>query len=231
LADFLNISQDKLESVVDKLRQLYQIQNSKIVLSPKLLQQTKEDSIPPAVVYMQALIDSDRLQHTSLSDKNLLELSNAVNPDTIKILNQMMKEDTKQYEETIDQSLQNDLDVEVNVNKTYFICPKKDLNTWLDIFSRLDEQNIPKGILTYDDKKVRLENFASLHSGDHKQLSDSIQEVMPHTPNRVDYSSFIGGKINDSMMRGYRKHVIGEEYLNHDLVLKKQDDEEGLVVA
>jgi len=54
---------------------------------------------------------------------------------------------------------------------------------------------------------------------------------MPHTPNRVDYSSLIGGKINDSMMRGYRKHVIGEEYLNHDLVLKKQDDEEGLVVA
>ncbi|MEI7838685.1 MAG: hypothetical protein WCI37_02760 [bacterium] len=72
----------------------------------------------------------------------------------------------------------------------------------------------PAGILLYDDKKVRLENFASLHRGDHTELTEELQaSIKPDNEDYIDYTEVLGTEFSDDMRTGHKHQVIAEKHL------------------
>ena len=103
------------------------------------------------------------------------------------------------------------------------MAPSKDAEAWLKVMARSPHK--PAGILLYDDKKVRLENFASLHRGSHTELTAELQAaIKPDNEGYIDYAKVLGAEFNDNMRTGHMRQVIAEQYLANRGVIKKKDD-------
>jgi hypothetical protein len=100
------------------------------------------------------------------------------------------------------------------------VLPKKDLEKWLKVLARTNPKI--KGVLVYDDKKVRLENFASEHTGDHGNLTQILRQAIPTREGYLDYEEeMLGSKITPDKMRGSKHQVIGEEFIKIRKSVKK----------
>jgi hypothetical protein len=196
----------------DQLRELYSVdEGGKIRLDPDLLQQI-DNEIPVAAVWLQAAIDSGRLKGTQFADKELPAIIDDLNGENIKTLIGKSREDWEPYEAVLDEAEKVAGNVEVPVENMYFVAPRKDAEAWLKVMAR--SQHKPAGILLYDDKKVRLENFASLHRGDHTELTKELQAtIKPDNEDYMDYAEVLGTEFSDDMRTGHKHQVIAEKHL------------------
>ena len=203
----------------DQIRKLYSVdKGGKIRLDPDLLQQA-DNEIPVAAVWLQAAIDTGRLKGTQFANKELPTIIDELNDENIKMLIGNSRQDWEQYEAVLDKAEKVAGNVEVPVENMYFVAPRKDAEAWLKVMAR--SQHKPAGILLYDDKKVRLENFASLHRGDHTELTAELQTaIKPNKENYINYSEVLGTKFSDDMRTGHRHQVIAEKHLSNRGAIK-----------
>ena len=206
----------------DQLRKLYSVdEGGKIRLDPDLLQQI-DNEIPVAAVWLQAAIDTGRLKGTQFADKELPTVIDELDDENIKMLIGNSRQDWGQYEAVLDKAEKVAGNVEVPVENMYFVAPRKDAEAWLKVMAR--GQHKPAGILLYDDKKVRLENFASLHRGDHRELTAELQAaIRPSNENYINYSEVLGTKFSDDMRTGHKHQVIAEKHLSNRGTIKIMD--------
>jgi hypothetical protein len=198
----------------NQLRGLYDIQpDNKIRLNPDLLQQTN-NKIPVMAVWLQAAIDTDRFKGTGLDDKEVPEIIDMLNSKNTKALFAETKKDWQQFSDILDKADDITSNIEVLVEDMYFVAPRKDAETWLKVIAR--SKHKPAGILLYDDKKVRLENFASLHRGDHTELTKELQlAINPDNKDYINYADILGSKFSDDKRAGNRHQVIAERHLSN----------------
>lgn len=203
-----------------KLRELYSVtEDGKIRLDPDLLQQV-DNEVPVAAVWIQAAIDTGRLKGTQFADKELPVIIDELNGENIKELLGSSRQDWEQSEAILDEAEKAAGNVEVPVESMYFVAPRKDAEAWLKVIARSPHK--PAGILLYDDKKVRLENFASLHRGDHSELTAELQHVIrPAREGYIDYTEILGTEFSDDMRTGHKHQVIAEKHLSNRGILKK----------
>lgn len=204
----------------DQLRELYSIdERGKIRLDPDLLQQI-DNEIPVAAVWLQAAIDTGRLKGTQFADKELPTIIDELNSENIKELLGSSRQDWEQYEAVLDEAEKVAGNIEIPVENMYFVAPRKDAEAWLKVMAR--SQHKPAGIFLYDDKKVRLENFASLHRGDHTELTAELQAaIKPDNEGYIDYAEILGTKFSDDMRTGHKHQVIAERHLSNRGAIKK----------
>lgn len=203
-----------------QLRDLYDTQPDGVIrLNPDLLQQADND-IPVAAVWLQAAIDTERLKDTLFAGKEVPEIIDSLNGDNTDVLFAAMRKDWQQFKDILDAADNAAEDIEVPVEAMYFVAPRKDAEIWLKIFAR--SQHKPAGILLYDDKKVRLENFASSHRGDHAELTSELQSaISPDNEKYINYANVLGSEFSDDMRAGRRRQVIAERYLSDRRVIVK----------
>jgi hypothetical protein len=197
-----------------RLRQLYSIgENGRISIDPDLAQQTDAD-IPVAAVWLQAAIDTGRLKDTQFADKEIPAILDELTGENAKVLHELSKADYKQFKAILDKTDTLDGNIEVPVEAMYFVAPHKDADRWLKVMARSPHK--PAGILLYDDKKVRLENFGNLHKGDHTELTKELQAaIKPDNDKYIDYTQVLGAEFDDGMRAGKKHQVIAERYLGN----------------
>ena len=137
----------------------------------------------------------------------VLQVSNSDEPEDPKVKHSFAKEG---YEPG---------NISVPIEKTFFVAPKKDALLWLQVNARVGHK--PAGILLYDDKKIKLENFASIHNGDHSDLADEIISAIPTSDGYIRYEQILGTKFDDSMRTGHRNQFISDEFLGKTSVIEK----------
>ena len=205
-----------------KLRDFYTVESDgKIRLSSDLLQQTDND-IPVAAVWLQAAIDTGRLSETQFAGQELSEIIAKLNAENVKDLLSLSQQDWQTYEHVLDEAEKMESNIEVSVENMWFVAPRKDASMWFKVFAR--SQHKPAGILLYDDKKVRLENFASSHRGDHTELTHELQQaIMSDNVDYIDYSRVLGTEFTEDMRAGYQHQVIAERYLSNRSSIRKDN--------
>ena len=203
-----------------KLRELYSVgEDGKIRLDPDLLQQV-DNEVPVAAVWLQAAIDTGRLKGTQFGDKELPAIIDELDGENIKELLGSSRQDWEKSEAILDEAEKAVGNIEVPVESMYFVAPRKDAEAWLKVMAHSPHK--PAGILLYDDKKVRLENFASLHRGDHTGLTTELQAaIKPDNEGYIDYADVLGTEFSDDMRTGHKHQVIAEKYLNSRGAIKK----------
>jgi hypothetical protein len=203
-----------------KLRDFYTVEHDgKIRLSPDLLQQA-DNEVPVAAVWLQAAIDTGRLNETQFAGQELPDIIDKLNDKNIKDLINLSRDDWQSYEHTLNEAKKMASNIEVPIERMYFVAPRKDADMWLKLLAR--SQHKPAGILLYDDKKVRLENFASPHKGDQTELTHELKKAInPDNDNYINYSDVMGAEFTDDMRTGHKHHVIAERYLSKRGNIKK----------
>lgn len=205
----------------DKLRALYSIsQSGKICLDPSLLQQV-DDEIPVVAVWLQAAVDIGCLDGTSFANKELLEIIDGLNGENWKKLFDVSRLDLADVEAAITKNGESIGDIEVPVENMYLVIPRKDLGSWLEVIACSPHQ--PAGILLYDNKTIRLENFASRHRGSHDELTRELQmAIRPDNKDYIPYDEMLGVDLTDDIRSGYRHHVIGEQFLSNRRTIRNE---------
>lgn len=203
----------------EQLRSMYHVNEAgKIELSPDLFKQTK-NIIPVAAVWIQAAIDNNKLTGTSFENKDIISIIKSLNSENIAEIIRIAIDDSKFYEKIIDDEDEKSTDVGVPVEKMYFVAPRKDAKKWIQVIARSGHK--PAGIILYDGKKVRLENFASDHRGDHGQLSQELHKAIVPAKGYIKYGEVLGQDFNDEMRSGAKHHIIAEKYLTDRKTIKK----------
>lgn len=212
LYDFTN---NMDEHTTELLRSKYSIrEDGTIELSPELLQQISKD-IPVAAVWFQALIDTGRIKNITgyESAKSVKQIVEQIGEDNYKNFLPELKKEREHVQEAIKKEEEKIDKVSVSIEQMYIVVPRKDLQRWLKVLVRCEKTL--RGIIVYDDKEVRLEDFASTHRGDADKLSRQIRRAIPMSDGYIDYESQLLGEVmTEEKLVGHRKHVIGEQYLS-----------------
>lgn len=208
----------------DRLRSLYSVDDSgRIRLNTDLFQQI-DNKIPVAAVWLQAAIDTGRLKDTQFANKELAAIIDELNSENITVLLGACRQDWEEYEAVIDEAGKVSGSVEVPVENMYFVAPRKDAKAWLEVLAR--SQHKPAGILLYDDKEVRLENFASLHGGDHAKLTEELKAaIKPENKRYIDYAKVLGTEFKDDMRTGHKHQVIADRHLDNCATIRLENGE------
>lgn len=214
-----------------ELRGKYSIrENGTIEFARDLLQQT-EDDIPVGAVWLQALIDTGRIKNVvgfeeCLSVRQIIE---SIEKNNYKGFFPELNKERHFLEDTVKVEDDKVTSIGVSNEEMYFVTPQRDLDKWLKVFVRCQVQ--PKGIIVYDSKKVRLENFASIHRGDNKAMTEEIRTLIPVSEGYIDYENqLLGQQITNDVIAGYRRHVLGEQVLVDRKALKKNQNNELIIV-
>lgn len=227
LQNFVNMKLDDTE-MSSKLRSLYYLrENGTVELSPDLLQQTS-DEIPVAAVWFQSLIDTGRIKNVlGFEDVTTVkQIIERISHDNYGAFLEELRRENQYLEDLIKNEEEKITPISVPVSKMYLVVPSTDLEKYLRVIARCGVQ--PKGIIVYDHRLVRLENFASTHRGDYEAMTRLIREAIPISNGFIDYKQILGTEITSDKLAGHKKHVIGERYLDGTGLLKKREG--GLVV-
>jgi len=235
LIKFLNEHPDDQE-LAQKLRKFYQIRtkdgqlkpfqgkgenfnnpDSTIKLSEALLQQNE---IPVAAVWIQALIDTGRINNDP-DFQGLTSVREIVQnmPGKKDPLKEEFHKEIAYLDRLWEEQKPKITSIQVPVSKLYLVVPKHDLEKYLRVLARCEPSTWPKGIIVYDNHQmIRLENFVSLHTGDHATLTQWLQKLIPpKTPAEgyIDYCSTFLGKSEISLedRAGHKKHVINDSII------------------
>jgi hypothetical protein len=218
-SELLNEEMEKL------LRNKYAVrEDGTIRFSPDLLQQVKNE-LPVGAVWLQALIDTGRMENVpGFEEMNTVrEVIEGIDRNNYRnFLGELRKD--KAYLDVEYEAKEARLSpVKVPVSDTFLVISSADLGKWLRILARCDQE--PKGVVVYDAKDVRLENFATSHRGDNQALSELLRSAIPKKEGFIDYEDeVLGEKITKEKMAGYRQHVVGEQYLTKRRSIKKDAD-------
>ncbi|MDB5181916.1 MAG: hypothetical protein JWP13_679 [Candidatus Saccharibacteria bacterium] len=203
----------------ERLRGLYSTgEDGTIHLSPDLLQQI-DDEIPVAAVWLQAAVDTGRLKDTIFEGMGVPEIVTSLDGENMNDISRVLKRDYMPYEQVLNDASRVADEVIVPVENMYFVAPRKDAERWLKVIAR--SGHMPKGMLLYDDKKIRLENFSSDHRGDHTELTAELQSAITRREGYIDYEDVLGTPFSDDMRTGAVHHVIAEKHLTYRKVIKK----------
>lgn len=221
LQDFAN-SELSSEEVEGLLRSKYTVrENGTIRFSPDLLQQVKNE-LPVGAVWFQALIDTGRIKNVPGFEeiKTVREVIAKVDGNNYREFLGELRKDKTYLDTELEPEEANLSPIKVPILDTFLVIPNTDLGKWLRILARCDQQ--PKGVVVYDAKDVRLENFATAHRGDNQSLSELLRSALPKSDGFIDYEEeLLGEEMTDDTLVGYRKHVIGEQYLTNRKSIKK----------
>lgn len=209
------------------LQEEYTLRNNGLVeFSPNLSVQTQEleDQIPAGAVWLQALIDTGRIQQVKEFEDvtSVRQAIGIINNENWLHLIAELKKDYGFVQEQISASVQEKKmpPISVSIADTYFVVPDVDLSKWLKVLARC--KTSPRAILVYPHSKIRLENFATLHRGDNEALTGELKRAIPPSPSYIDYErELLGERITPEKMAGHRKHVIGEQFLEKRKSLRK----------
>jgi hypothetical protein len=205
----------------DDLRKQYSIEDDgRIRINPDLLQQESNETSVSAV-WLQAAIDTGRLEGTSLAGKDAADVIESLDAEKITELMAISERDWQPLEHTLEEGQRQADAVEIPVEKMYFVAPRKDAAQWLKVIARSAHK--PAGVILYDGKKVRLENFATTHRGSHQELTHELQSVIEPREGHIDYAEVLGAEFNEGMRAGYKHQVIAEGHLGKRRSLAKAD--------
>lgn len=212
------------EEMCELLKGKYRIkENDMIEFSVDLLQQIKNE-IPVGAVWLQSLIDTGRIKNIEGFEnvKTVREAMSKINAENLKNVFNELKKDETRYESDVKKEDDKVTPIDADISDMYLVVSDVDLRKWLRIIARCKVQ--PKGVLIYDRNVIRLENFASRHRGDNQALTETLRKSIPASDGYVDYEKdILGTQITKEKLAGYRKHVIGEQYLDNRKSLKLDD--------
>ncbi len=130
------------------------------------------------------------------------------------------RQDWEEYETILDKAEKATGNIRVPVESMYFVAPRKDTEMWRKVMARSPHK--PAGILLYDDNRVRLENFASFHRGDHTELTAELQTaIKSNNEDYIKYTEVLGTEFSDDMRTGHKHQVIAEKHLSNRGAIKK----------
>lgn len=219
--------------ITEMIKSKYSVDEKGVItIAPDLVQQ-HGDHLPPAAVWMQALIDTGRIEAIPefAVATSVREIIERVNEQNYGALINEMKKDRTIIAERLARDEAKITNLAVDIQNLYLVTSRLDLPKWLKILARLDHQ--PRGILVYDHKKVRLENFNSDHIGDHETLTQELQKgIIPDPGNGyIDWGKeVLGEELTPEKYTGQNKHVIREAYLGKRKSLRK-DTSGALVIS
>lgn len=204
----------------DELRKYFEITEDGYIRIDEDLHEQKFDEryIPPAAVFVQAMIDSGRLNGSMLERKNVNEVIDACYDDVkaLLFLSSRARRESKKYADIYEVELAKAKKVSAKVKDMYFVTSHKDLDGWLKVMEKTG--HLPRGILLYDDEKVVKENFVSGEKGDHEELSEGIGRVVG-----VDgefWSKKIGLDIENIKRAGTKGQVLKDSEVRHDVEVR-----------
>lgn len=204
----------------DELRRHFEITEDNHIRIDEDLHQQKFDEkyIPPAAVFVQAMIDQGKFDGSILEKKNVVEIFDACNDHTkvLSFLLSQARQEGKLYADAYADELNKAKKVSAKVEDMYFVTSHKDLDSWLKVMEKTG--HLPRGILLYDDEKVVKENFASDEKGDHEELSEEIGRVVG-----VDgefWSKKIGLDVENMARTGTKGQVLKDSELTHDVEVR-----------
>lgn len=213
------------ENLAKVLQERYTIAaDGAITFSPDLLSSDSPDEeLPVAAYWLDALVKSGRFKGTEFEGLDTADVIMSITEENSRqILYKEFRRDTDPWQQIVEGKEMNP--IEVPVASMYFVAPRKDADAWLKVLARSKHQ--PLGILLYDDDKVRLENFASLHRGDHNELTTELQTaISPDNQDYIDYARVLGTKFTDDMRTGHYHQVIAEGHLSNRKAIKKVNGE------
>ena len=186
-----------------------------ITIDEDLFQQKfDEDYLPPAAVFIQAMIDRGDFNDSALEGRNVVEILEECKKDLNNfwfILGQARKEGNR-YVDAYVVELDKARKVSARVEDMYFVTSHKDLGEWLEIIGKTG--HLPRGILLYDDEKVVKENFASDEKGDHDELSEEIGRIVG--VDRGFWYKKIGLDVENIPRAGTKEQVLKDSAVSHD---------------
>ena len=200
------------------LRQFFKIRpNKTIELSPKLFGQV-DDTVSVAAVWFQALIDAGRINSMCRQQTcTVVDVMNKISKKTFITFIKEADKDLKYISDLIDKRYKNYITpITLPIENFYLVVPKSDLNKYTHLISKF--KHYPKGILVYNDNIIRFSNFTDhFWHGDHEKLTiEIIKTIHPNVPKGyIDYNNLLGLEINEEMIRGYKQHIIGEQFLGN----------------
>lgn len=213
-----------------KLNGLYSLrENETIELNPCLLQQVN-DEVPVAAVWLQALIDTGRIRNVQGFEDvtTVRQAIQSINQENYKKILEELNKERLYLEDSVQDEDDKVTSISVPVSQMYLVVPNTDLERYLRVLARSEVK--PKGIIVYDHMAVRLEHFASMHRGDNEAMSQVLNNAITPTEGYIDYEEqILGEMITPDKMVGYRRHVIGENYLTKRKSLRI--DENGRLVV
>lgn len=195
-------------------------EQGKVVWDENLFQKME---VPPALPWMQSLIDSGRLERSGYPELDTVDkIVEKARGDQDFILKMVatVRNDVKPLDEKYDKMLDESATaVRIAPEKMYFVTAHKDLEAWLTVMARTGVE--PKGILLYDDAQVVMENFASRYGGNQEELSAEIGRAVG-----VDgdfWSREMGMKPLEMTRSGSVGQVILESEVRHDREIRMVD--------
>ena len=218
---------------VEELRGHFRIlEDGHVELDEQLHQQKfGENYLPPAAVWLQAMIDkgmfkSDKFKNTPLegSDFEGMDVSEIIketrNNDSLLFYTLFhARKESERYLEKYDEELEKAKPVKATVESMYFVTNKKDLGMWMDEIEK--SGHYPMGILLYDDEKVVNPNFASVEKGDHAELANEIGRAVGADGDF--WQSEMGMDVENLPRAGSRDQVLREEAVKFDTEIKAKD--------
>lgn len=203
---------EKGGKTAEELRKHYNIaEDGTLTLDEELHQQEAEEEIPPAAVYMQALLDEGRFKDEW---KDVNEIILALKDDKIlaKKLVAAARGDSEKFLEKYKTEFKPVEKVSVPVSEMYFVTSHRDLPDWLKVMAKTGAE--PKGILLYDDKEVVVENFASETQGNNKELAAEFDKVIG--TDEEFWTREMGMEVEKIGRTGSYGQVLKESEVLHD---------------
>ncbi len=190
----------------------YKVEGGKIILNNDLLQQTEVSTL---LVYLRALLQTEKLQEL-VEFKSVRTVREAAQkltePKAWADFRAVFARQIKQPEKEFEGFTAANEAVKQSVDSLYLVVPDHDAEAWQEVLKRCPNQ--PKGVLIYDGEKVKLENFASRHSGDQNQMTQILRSVIPRkeaADGGIDYGEFFLGKtMAETARTGNRQQVLRE---------------------
>ncbi|MEP7205216.1 MAG: hypothetical protein ABI716_03420 [Candidatus Saccharibacteria bacterium] len=205
-----------------RLRDLYSVEpDDSIRLSPLLLT-VSGSAFPAAAVWMQAAIDTGRFTGSGFAGKEADEIIKYLSTPGHQDIMPFMEQDCQSFGAYLDQVEDAAPGMEVAVERLYFVAPRKDAATWLKLLARSGHQ--PAGLLLYDDKTVRLENFNMTHlRGDHAELTRQLRRGITPQDGSLTYADLLGLAHDDEIEAGYSRLFNSERGAGQRRAIKQAD--------
>lgn len=211
----------KKEWTADNLRALYSTNQETgfTDFSKELFQQYE---IPVAAVCMQKIIDAKWMESSQVSDemKNLIKEGGYDNMDVRQMIEAINNGDEniatviryfmgyhiKHREEVLSNHLDKAKPVKIPISEMYLVTNKEDVEGLIQELA--ESGQTPKGILLYDDEKVKRPNFASKEKGDQEELTSEFDHVIG--TNKSFWEEQMGINIENTSRSGGRGQVLKE---------------------
>lgn len=224
-SSFLESFKNRGGLAAEELRKYYKYsKDGHLEIDEELSQQKfDENYLPPAAVFIQALIDRGDFKNSPAEGKNvneIIEMCFESNDWSIFLLGKERQE-SKWYADTYEAEIDRIGNVSANIQNMYFVTCRRDLGSWAKKMKEIGY--VPKGILLYDENEVVKENFARFKSEDNLKLEQEINHVVG-----VDKDFWrlgMGMDVEKMEKSGYMDHVLRGSDIDHQTEVKLVDGE------